>query len=115
MRLLVKKIKTKYELSKSANVGSICECPSCGTQFEKTNYQQAFCKSKKGTKCKDKYWNTVTPNKQNNTKRISPASRRWLTNKVHAERSASQAPIIHFEPWHDDDWDEGQGGSGVID
>ena len=72
------KIKTRYELNKNANVGDNCICPSCGTLFEKTNYQQAFCKTKNGTKCKDKYWNTVTPEKRNNTTRISPANARYM-------------------------------------
>ena len=70
----MKKIKQLYENSKLAKVGSTCKCPSCGTDFIKTNYQQAFCKSKKGTVCKDKYWNTITPEKRNNTTRISPAN-----------------------------------------
>ena len=73
----MEKIKQLYETSKSAKVGSICKCPSCGKEFVKTNYQQAFCKSKKGTVCKDKYWNTVTPEKKNNTTRISPASKAY--------------------------------------
>jgi len=55
------KLKKLYEAAKSAKVGSTCKCPSCGTEFVKTNYHQAFCKSKGGTICKDKYWNTVTP------------------------------------------------------
>ena len=71
------KLKEKYELSKKAKVGDTCTCPSCNTEFIKENYQQAFCKTKRKTWCKDKYWNTVTPNKRNNTTRISPASKRW--------------------------------------
>ena len=71
-------IKARYKLNKEAKVGEECICPSCGTKFIKTNYQQAFCKSKPKTQCKDKYWNTVTPTKRNNTTRISPASARWL-------------------------------------
>ena len=51
------------------------------SEFLKTNYQQAFCKSRKGTKCKDKYWNTVTPEKRNNTTRISPASAAYMASK----------------------------------
>lgn len=74
------KIKAKYELAKAAKVGDTCVCPSCGTSFVKTNYQQAFCKSKSGTKCKDKYWNTVIPEKRCNTTRISPASAAWLAS-----------------------------------
>jgi hypothetical protein len=112
---LMNKIKAKYELAKSARVGSFCACPSCGTEFEKTNYQQAFCKSKKGTKCKDKYWNTVTPEKRNNTTRISPASRRWTANNAEVNRSKPQRRRIEFGVWHDDDWDEGKGGSGSTD
>jgi hypothetical protein len=72
------KIKIKYERNKVAKVGENCICPSCGTSFIKGNYQQVFCKSKVGTKCKDKYWNTITPQKRNNTTRISPASKRFM-------------------------------------
>ena len=46
--------------------------------FVKTNYQQAFCKNHGGTKCKDTYWNKVTPNKRNNTTRISPANDAYM-------------------------------------
>ncbi len=71
-----KKLKTAYELAKNAKVGDGVYCPSCGSKFIKTNYQSAFCKTKDGTICKDKYWNTVTPTKRNNKTRISPASAR---------------------------------------
>ncbi len=77
----MKKIKELYENAKSAKVGQTCKCPSCGIEFIKTNYQQAFCKSKTGTKCKDKYWNTVTPEKRNNTTRISPASANFMASR----------------------------------
>ena len=69
--------KKRYQLNKANKIGETCICPSCSTPFKKTHYQQAFCKSKTGTKCKDKYWNSVTPNKRNNTTRISPANARW--------------------------------------
>ena len=75
-------IKERYNVNKASKVGAECICPSCNTKFTKTNYQQAFCKSKGGTICKDKYWNTVDPNKRNNTTRISPASRRWLNSQA---------------------------------
>ncbi len=68
-------IKEIYEKAKSAKVGDTCICPSCGAEFEKTNYQQAFCKSKEGTICKDKYWNTVTEDKRNNSARIANAKK----------------------------------------
>jgi len=72
------KLLDRYNLNKASKVNDSCICPSCNTEFTKTNYQQAFCKSKQGTKCKDKYWNTVTPEKRNNTTRISPANARWM-------------------------------------
>lgn len=81
------KIKERYKLNKEAKVNEPCICPSCNTEFIKTNYQQAFCKSKSGTKCKDKYWNTVTPTKRNNTTRISPASANWLARQEEQRES----------------------------
>ena len=73
------KLRELYQRAKEAKIGEECVCPSCGNKFVKTNRQQAFCKTKTGTKCKDKYWNTVTPHKRNKTTRISPASARWLS------------------------------------
>lgn len=92
------KIKAAYNKSKSAKVGETCTCPSCGTEFVKEHYQQAFCKTKPGTWCKDKYWNTVTPEKRCNTTRISPASRRFMEER---ERRAEE------NAFYDDDlsWD----------
>lgn len=111
----MKNIKVKYELAKSAKVGEHCICPSCGTEFKKTNYQQAFCKSKSKTKCKDKYWNTVTPEKRNNTTRISPASASYLAIRepMHTHRQRPRAEEV-FGVWHDDDWHEHDGGSGGV-
>ncbi len=74
-------IKDLYKIAKSAKVGDNCVCPSCKTVFVKNNYQQAFCKQRGGTVCKDKYWNTVISKKRCNTTRISPASKRWLNQK----------------------------------
>lgn len=76
------KLKSKYDLAKKAKVGDTCTCPSCNTEFIKENYQQVFCKTKGGTVCKDKYWNTVTPTKRNNTTRISPANQDWQDSKA---------------------------------
>lgn len=92
------KMRDRYSLNKKAKVGDECICPSCQTKFEKTNYQQAFCKSKGGTICKDKYWNTVDPKKYNNTTRISPASRRWM-----AEQEEKRERHIFFDD--DPSWD----------
>ena len=71
-------MRAKYKHNKEAKVGDKCVCPSCGTEFVKEHYQQAFCKTQGGTICKDKYWNTVTPQKRCNTTRISPASQAWM-------------------------------------
>lgn len=83
------KLKAKYELAKEKKVGEEATCPSCGTKFIKTNYQQVFCKSKNGTVCKDYYWNNVTPTKRNNTTRISPANQatldKWAEQKENRE------------------------------
>lgn len=70
-------MKLTHKTNKEKKVGQECICPSCKTKFIKESYQQTFCKTKGGTICKDKYWNSVTPTKRNNTTRISPASRRY--------------------------------------
>lgn len=106
------KIKELYKKSKSAKVGEECVCPSCGTKFMKTNYQQAFCKTKGGTVCKDKYWNTVIPQKRCNTTRVSPANARFKTMQSDACESQRRGQV-EFGVWHDDDWCEADGGSGV--
>ena len=74
----VSNLKKKYIAAKLAKIGCEVVCPSCGTVFIKKNFQQAFCKSKSGTMCKDYYWNNVTPSKRNNTTRISPANALWM-------------------------------------
>lgn len=78
MNTNLKNLKRLYRISKTARVGEMVICPSCSVSFEKTNYQQVFCKSLNGTVCKDHYWNNVTPTKRNNTTRISPANARFM-------------------------------------
>ena len=110
------KIKELYESAKSAKVGSTCKCPSCATEFVKTNCQQAFCKSKSGTKCKDKYWNLVTPEKRNNTTRISPANARWLAQNDtpvilghgDSQREIDKLDRLEMELNDDGSWDNHQ-------
>lgn len=75
------KLKERYRLNKASKVGETLICPSCNSSFIKTNYQQAFCKMQGGTICKDKYWNTVTPEKCCNTTRISPANNAWVVRE----------------------------------
>ena len=95
------KIRDRYKLNKSAKVGTELICPSCGTSFIKTNYQQAFCKSKPKTKCKDYYWNNVTPTKRNNTTRISPASAAWLAERAEEREDENDVHSVYksFHPY----------------
>lgn len=97
-----KTIEKIYKHNKSAKVGEIIVCPSCHTGFTKEHYQQAFCKTKPGTQCKDKYWNTVDPRKRNNTTRISPASAAWMAKRV-LERSIYD-DFHPFEGLNDDEY-----------
>ena len=71
-------------------------CPSCGAFFVKTTKQQAFCKTKGGTVCKDKYWNTITSDKRNNTTRISPANAKYM-DKIGMEED--------YDPGDSEYWD----------
>ncbi len=81
MNKRIQSLKALYLKAKEANVGAEVKCPSCGTPFTKSHYQQTFCKTKGGTVCKDHYWNNVTPSKRNNKTRISPASAAWMENR----------------------------------
>jgi len=99
-------MKSDYKKAKSAKVGDICKCPSCGTEFVKTNYQQAFCKTKKGTKCKDYYWNNVIPEKRCNTTRISPANAAWK------EKNALERGYPDYDTMIKDQFDDALGEEG---
>lgn len=101
------KIHERYKLNKEAKVGQELVCPSCGTIFIKNNYQQVFCRTKPGTVCKDRYWNTVTPEKRNNTTRISPASAAWMENREYHEAMDYRGVYDGFHPFeglNDDDY-----------
>lgn len=74
------KMKEIYKTNKTAEIGDVCICPSCKSKFIKEHCRQVFCKTRPKTQCKDKYWNTVTPAKRNNTTRISPASKAFMSN-----------------------------------
>jgi len=89
----VRNIRAIYKQNKSAKVNETCYCPSCGQMFKKEHYQQAFCKTKSGTKCKDKYWNTVTPEKRCNTTRISPANARFYEHHILPTRMEDDHPF----------------------
>ncbi len=100
------KIRTRYKQNKEAKVGDTCICPSCGQQFIKSSYQQAFCKTKSGTKCKDRYWNTVTATKRNNTTRISPANLRFHAEHIDNDLSVHGVydGFHPFEGLNDEDY-----------
>jgi len=99
------RIKEIYAINKQRKVGDTCICPSCCTTFIKTNYQQAFCKTKGGTKCKDSYWNFVTPTKRNNTTRISPASANWMARQEDERSYRDVYDTFHpFEGLNDEDY-----------
>ena len=86
-------MRATYRRNKDAKVDDICYCPSCDQQFKKQHYQQAFCKTKGGTKCKDKYWNTVTETKRNNTTRISPANQRFRDRHIENQDMEDDHPF----------------------
>ena len=88
------KMKDRYKLNKESRVGETITCPSCGSTFVKTNHQQVFCKTKVGTVCKDKYWNTVDRRKRNNTTRITVSRRLWLE-----KRQREFDPHNHVHPF----------------
>jgi hypothetical protein len=77
----VEKLKKAYEKAKNARVGERCICPSCETPFTKGSYQQVFCKTKAGSKCKDFYWNNVIETKRKNVERISPANESFVLGR----------------------------------
>ena len=97
------KIREAYRRAKQAKVGESVTCPACSTTFTKTAPQQAFCKSKGGTVCKDKYWNTVTPEKRCNTTRISPASRAFMQER--REQREERAYMGDYDPGDSEYWD----------
>lgn len=98
------KLRDQYNKNKEAKIGETCICPSCKTSFTKQSYQQVFCKSKQGTKCKDKYWNTVTPEKRNNTTRISPANAKYMALNSR-QRTIDRQDRLTIELEYDGEWD----------
>lgn len=110
---MIQSMKLRYERNAAAKVGEECTCPACGTVFVKKSWQQKFCKSKRGTKCKDKYWNNVDPEKRCNTTRISPASAAWMSRENRVTGYTSEGyriiggvaydefgdPVYNFDPY----------------
>jgi len=108
----IQSLKDLYKIAKESRIGAEVKCPSCKTPFTKTNYQQAFCKSKGGTICKDNYWNNVTPSKRNNKTRISPANARYY-NDVYLPNKAKELgfPDVETMKNHVDEGFDEQGGN----
>lgn len=63
----VKDMKRLYRAAQQTKTGEDIKCPACGTSHKKTTYNKVFCSNNKTAfnSCKDKYWNTVDPNKRN--------------------------------------------------
>ena len=104
------KLTERYKINKEAKVGTECICPACNSKFIKTNYQQAFCKRLQGTQCKDKYWNTVTPTKRNNTTRISPANALYKATVILPQKAfefgfPNVTEMLNYIPEDDGSWD----------
>lgn len=105
-------LKALYKTAKDSKVGSTCKCPSCGTAFTKVHYQQAFCKTKSGTICKDNYWNNVTPSKRNNKTRISPANASYYNNVILPNKAKEFGfPDVETMKNHVDEGFDEQGGN----
>lgn len=86
-----------------AKIGEVIVCPSCGTEHVKKSYQSVFCKTKKGTKCKDNYWNNVDPSKRCNTTRISPASASWMAQQRELREGYE---FEDYDPGDSEYWDK---------
>jgi hypothetical protein len=92
MEKFTMKMTKTYKTAKLANIGDTIICPACGKEFVKKNYNQVFCsnvRTKRFNNCKDKYWNTVDPNKRNNTTRISPANERYYREVIEPKQNAN--------------------------
>lgn len=76
------RLRERYKINKETKVNSECVCPSCNYKFIKLRKNQVFCTTKQGTKCKDFYYNSITPSKRNNTVRISPANQAYYNNII---------------------------------
>lgn len=80
----------QYELNKKAKVGDTIVCPSCGRQFKKKSYQQAFCSNKGRNNCKDSYHNRA------NDKRLARA--------IAFNRLDTDLDDVNYDPWHEPDF-----------
>lgn len=56
----IKEGEERYRKSKDAKVGDEICCGFCNKKLIKKSYQQAFCR----TKCKDRFWNSVCPERR---------------------------------------------------
>lgn len=56
-----------YAIAQTSNKGEEVRCPGCGCWYTKKASKQVFCTSarkQKAPKCRDLYWNHVTPRKR---------------------------------------------------
>lgn len=61
-------MRARYDTAVAAKQGTTFACPSCGKSTVKSTYNKVFCSNgrtaRKGqNNCKDRYWNSVDPNR----------------------------------------------------
>jgi hypothetical protein len=57
-------MESRYTDNVKAGVNTVIACPVCSKHFKKTTYHKIFCSNQKthgSGNCKDRYWNTVDP------------------------------------------------------
>lgn len=64
LRDTISSYRKRYQINKETKVGDPIQCPVCSKLKIKRHYQSAFCGSRKDTRCKDKYWNTVNDDRR---------------------------------------------------
>lgn len=101
-----KKLIEAKKLCNEAKVGEEITCPSCDSKHIKKSYQSVFCKTKKGTKCKDNFWNNVDPSKRCNITRISPANSAYYNSVILPDKARELGfPDVESMRNHVDDFD----------
>jgi len=101
-----KKLIVARQACIDAKVGEEIVCPSCSTKHIKKSYQSVFCKTFKGTRCKDNYWNNVDQSKRCNTTRISPANAAYHADVILPSIASKLGfPDVETMKSHVDDFD----------
>lgn len=99
--MILENMQMLYSANKNKKVGERCICPSCGCNFVKKTYQQAFC-NKKGkvnkhgqrTLCKDQYHNTINESRR-------PYNRDYYYGKISTAKMIERERS--YEDWLEDE------------